>query len=232
MRAKVILFKEPLAVPDRAEQTLGLNVSRMKRLSDEELMERLKQGHQDALALLFDRYYRLVLSVALKILRDPGEAEDLMQEVFLEIYRNAGAFDPQKGAAKTWLLQYAYHRSLNRRQYLNVRRYYDQRQIAELEATEPHYSLNGRDGLTDQERARVITQALSTLNEKQRRTLELACFQGLLLSEIAERMKESLPNVRHHYYRGLKKLKAFLQDQPGGGKRLDRSRQEVSDVQS
>ncbi len=232
MRAKVILFKEPLAVPGRAGQTLGLTVSEMKRLSDEDLMERLKQGQQDALALLFDRYYRLVLSVALKILRDPGEAEDLMQEVFLEIYRNAGAFDPRKGAAKTWLLQYAYHRSLNRRQYLNVRGYYDQRQIAEIEATEPRYSLNGRDGLTDQERARVITQGLATLNEKQRRTLELACFQGLLLSEIAERMKESLPNVRHYYYRGLKKLQAFLQDQPGGGKRLARSRQEVSDVQS
>ncbi len=232
MRAKVILFKEPLAVPDRAEQTLGPTVSEMKRLSDEDLMERLKQGHQDTLTLLFDRYYRLVLSVALKILRDPGEAEDLMQEVFLEIYRNAGAFDPQKGAAKTWLLQYAYHRSLNRRQYLNVRRYYDQRQIAELEATEPRYSLNGRDGLTDQERARVITQGLSTLNEKQRRTLELACFQGLLLSEIAEQMKESLPNVRHYYYRGLKKLQAFLQDQPGAAKNPAWSRREVSDVQS
>ncbi|MGH9755977.1 MAG: RNA polymerase sigma factor [Blastocatellia bacterium] len=232
MRAKVILFKESLAVPDRAEQTLDLTVSQMKRLSDEDLMERLKQGDQDALGPLFDRYYRLVLSVALRILRDPGEAEDLMQEVFLEIYRKAGAFDPRKGSAKAWLLQYAYHRSLSRRQYLNVRRYYDQREITELEAAEPCYSLNGGDGLTDQERARVINQGLATLNEKQRRTLELACFQGLLLSEIAERMKESLPNVRHHYYRGLKKLRAFLRDQPGAARNPARSRQETSDVQS
>jgi len=232
MRAKVILFKEPLAAPDCAGQNLGLTVSQMKRLSDEDLMERLKQGDQDALTLLFDRYYRLVLSVALKILRDPGEAEDLMQEVFFEIYRKADAFDPRKGAAKTWLLQYAYHRSLSRRQYLNVRRYYDQQQIAEFEAPEPRYSLNGRDGLTDQERARVINQGLATLNEKQRRTLELACFQGLLLNEIAERLKEPLPNVRHHYYRGLKKLKAFLQDQSGAAGNPARSRQEVSDVRS
>src|SRR5262245_49900123 len=66
-------------------------------------------------------------------------------------------------------------------------------------------------GLTSQEWGRVIHQGLATLNEKQRKTVELASFQGLLLSEIAERTKESLANVRHHYYRGLQALRKFLQ---------------------
>ena len=56
----------------------------------------------------------------------------------------------------------------------------------------------------------MIEQGLSTLNEKQRKTLELVCFEGLLFGEIAERTKESLPNVRHHYYRGLEGLRKFL----------------------
>jgi RNA polymerase sigma-70 factor (ECF subfamily) len=90
----------------------------MLSLSDEEVMKQVRQGNPDALLILFDRFYRLVLKVALRILRDPGEAEDLMQDVFLEIFDKADQFDAAKGSAKTWILQYAYHRSLNRRQYL------------------------------------------------------------------------------------------------------------------
>lgn len=175
-------------------------------------MEQLKDGYHDALALIFERYYRLVVSVAFEILHDRGEAEDLMQEVFFEIYRAIENFDPQKGSAKTWILQYAYHRSLNRRQYLNLRHFYDRRQISELDAMEPRCSAEGRNGLTYAEWARVIRQGIATLNDKQRITLELACFQGLLLSEIADRINESQANVRHYYYRGLKKLRDSLRE--------------------
>src|SRR5262245_54069104 len=84
-------------------------------------MEELKGGHVDALAVLFDRYRRLVFTVAKRILRDPAEAEDLTQDVFIEIYRKANLFDPRKGCVKAWVLQYAYHRSFNRRRYLSLR---------------------------------------------------------------------------------------------------------------
>jgi RNA polymerase sigma-70 factor (ECF subfamily) len=101
----------------------------MPKLSDEDVMEQLRQGHPDALPILFDRFYRLVLKIALRILRDPGEAEDLMQDVFFEIFNKAAQFDSAKGSTKTWILQYAYHRSLNRRQYLALRNFYDRHQI-------------------------------------------------------------------------------------------------------
>ena len=84
-------------------------------------MEQLREGHPDALPSLFNRFYRLVLKIALRILRDPGEAEDVMQEVFFEIFNKAAQFDPAKGSTKTWIVQYAYHRSLSRRQYLSLR---------------------------------------------------------------------------------------------------------------
>jgi RNA polymerase sigma-70 factor (ECF subfamily) len=201
------------SVPERAPSSFGIATIRTANLSDEDLMEQLRLRHPDALPVLFDRFYRLVLKIALRILRDPGEAEDLMQDVFFEIYNKAAQFDPAKGSTKTWIAQYAYHRSLSRRQYLALRKFYDRHQITENEVS----ALSSEDvswrGLTFREWRSVIEQGLAHLSEPQRKTLELFCFQGLLLSEIAERTKQSLPNVRHHYYRGLQGLRHFLQSQ-------------------
>src|SRR5271170_6401784 len=107
--------------------------AKLKNLNDGELMAHLQDGCNDALTVLFDRYYRLVLSIALKIVRDPGEAEDVMQSVFLEIIRSVAQFDPSKGSTKVWILQYAYHRAINRRQHLNVRKFYDQTSMDDVE---------------------------------------------------------------------------------------------------
>ena len=104
-----------------------LSLGALQRLPDEQLMGCLKEGQNDALAVLFDRYQKLVLSIALKIVRDPGEAEDVTQTVFLDIYRAVAQFDPGKGNTKVWLMQYAYHRAINRRQHLNGREFYTTR---------------------------------------------------------------------------------------------------------
>jgi len=201
---------QPLA-PNTATSAFSVPLLGMRDGTDEDVMEQLREGNPNALPILFDRFHRLVLKVALRILRDPGEAEDVMQDIFLEIFRKAGQFDPAKGSTKTWILQYAYHRSLSRRQYLSLRSFYDRHQATELDVAESNRVDVSWRGLNFQEWGRVIQQGLATLNEKQRKTIELACFQGLLLSEIAERTKESLPNVRHHYYRGLQALRKFLQ---------------------
>jgi RNA polymerase sigma-70 factor, ECF subfamily len=175
-------------------------------------MRWLRQGHSSALSVLFDRHYRLVFSIALRILRDHGEAEDLLQEVFLEIYRNVDQFDPSKGSAKTWILQYAYHRSLNRQRYLNLRNFYGGKTTADLEEWELPRSSSAWNGLTYHDWSRVIEKGLEALSEKERTTLDLVYFQGFLLREIAEQLDEALPNVRNYYYRGLKKLRDFLQE--------------------
>jgi RNA polymerase sigma-70 factor (ECF subfamily) len=87
---------------------------RLENVSDEDLLQLLRSGATDALAILFDRHWRQVFSVADRILRNSAVAEDVMQEVFLEVYRDAGKFDPAGGSVKTWILQRANHRSLNR----------------------------------------------------------------------------------------------------------------------
>jgi RNA polymerase sigma-70 factor, ECF subfamily len=219
-------------VPDPATSAFGVRIVRIPKMSDEEVMEQLRSGHPDALPVLFDRFHRLVLKVGLRILRDPGEAEDVMQDIFLEILNKADQFDRAKGSAKTWILQYAYHRSLSRRQYLALRNFYDRHKTTEIEVVESNCPDVPWRGLTFQEWRRVIQQGLASLNENQRRTLEMACFHGLLLSEIAERTKESLPNVRHHYYRGLKALRRFLQSENNSEVQPRKIHREANDAES
>jgi len=94
-------------------------------LSDEQLMLEVQGGDGDAFTVLFDRYNRLVLTVALRIVHDASEAQEVTQNVFFEFYRAARRFDPARGTLKVWLLQFAYHRSINRRNYLLLRQFYN-----------------------------------------------------------------------------------------------------------
>lgn len=186
-----------------------------RNLSDEYLLEAFKTGNHDALSVLFKRYHGMVFRVCLKILRDRSEAEDVLQDVFLGMFRVAEKFDAAKGSAKAWILQYAYHRSLDRKRYLDLRKRYTQPQIYELDALESYCSPNSSNGLTSEELASMVQQCLESLSPEQRDTLKLACFQGFSLVEIAGQMNRSLVSVQHYYYRGLKKLKDFLQNGSG-----------------
>ena len=186
--------------------------SALAGLSDEKIMAEIQAGNGDAFAVLFDRYHRLILVTALQIVRDVSEAEEVTQNVFLEIYRAARQYDPARGTLKVWLLQFAYHRSINRRNYLILRQFYDRRDIQETVTwegsgvTAPH--------LATQEAARLVEEALGILNEPQRRTIQLVFFEGMTLKEVAEQTRESLSNVRNHYYRGLDRLRLNLSAQP------------------
>src|SRR5262249_6080803 len=157
--------------------------------------ERLRSGNAEALAELFNRHSRVVWSVASRILRDRGEAEDLMQDVFLEIYRDAAKFDSSRGSMRTWLLQYVYHRSLNRKKYLQRRGFYDfggpGTESAAARLKEP----------TSPDSEELVRSGIEQLNERERRIIELACFEGMTLREISEQTNEALANTRNHYYR-------------------------------
>jgi RNA polymerase sigma-70 factor (ECF subfamily) len=181
----------------------------LKLLSDADLMAHLRAGCNDALAVLFDRYHRLVLSIALKIVRDPGEAEDVMQNVFLEIFRSVAQFDPAKGTTKVWILQYAYHRAINRRQHLNARSFYDRTNLEVVENRLPE-TPSTLGNLTQNELQYLLRQGMATLSGAQRQVIELASSNGLSMKEIATKTGDSLVNVRHHYYRGLQKLRSFV----------------------
>lgn len=182
------------------------------RPSDEELMARLQSKDSSALGLLFDRYSRLVLTIALRVLHDYGEAEEIVQDAFFYLHEKAGLFDASKGTAKGWIVQIAYHRALDRRGHLNRRGFYVGTNI--VSATDTLLGETDLDREIGSKLNRIqLEKAFEELPEQQRRTLELFYFEGLELREIAERLNEPLPNVRHHYYRGLEKLRksAFVQ---------------------
>jgi len=189
----------------------GPSLRDLERLQDDEVMAALQSGCHDALAVLFDRYHRLVFSIALKIVRDRGEAEDVMQNVFLDIFRSVAQFDPSRGTTRVWLLQYAYHRALTRKQYLTARSFYNEDSLEGDQAFERGpIGIASVDTLNPVELQGLLNQGLATLNSKQRRVIELAGVEGFSMQEIAEQTGDSVVNVRHHYYRGLQKLRSFI----------------------
>jgi RNA polymerase sigma-70 factor (ECF subfamily) len=190
------------------------SLAELRLLTDDQLMFQLEAGVNDALAVLFERYHRLVFSIALKIVRDRGEAEDVTQNVFLEIYSSVAQFDPLKGTLKVWLLQYAYHRAFNWKGYLNRRNFYNQENLEELDPVlRSEFLTTGR--YAPAELQRLMQQGLASLGAPQKRVIELANYEGLSMKEIANKTGDSLSNVRHHYYRGLQKLRSFI-TQPRG----------------
>ena len=194
---------------------------------DATLVADMRAGCGDALEALFRRYARLVYRVAADILRDPGEAEDVTQEVFLEIYCRAHLYDPARGSVKVWLLQYAYHRALRRKSTLRRRVSY----VGEpLEDLAPSISPKW---LTPDECRWFIHAGLAQLPERQRATLQLACLEELSLRDVADRLRVSLGCARHYYYRGLARLQKWARlaprwpmathapDSPGARRRPD-----------
>jgi RNA polymerase sigma-70 factor (ECF subfamily) len=179
------------------------SLSDISKLTDEELMEFLRSGRHDALTILFDRYHHLVFSIALRIVRDPGEAEEVVQTVFLDIFRTAANFDCRKGILKGWLLQFAYHGALHRKRHLVANHFY---RWEELEAVlESGASLPMAREMP--EVVRLAEEMLGKLKARQRAVLELTYYEGLTAEEIADRLCESVHSVRHDLYRGLAALR-------------------------
>jgi RNA polymerase sigma-70 factor (ECF subfamily) len=174
--------------------------------NDEDVMFRLRAGDADALNYLLDRYARLVLHIAHRVVQDLGEAEEIVQDVFLQIYQKADLFDASRGTTKAWILQIAFHRSLDRKSYLGRRGFYTGTNVEGLSD-----SLSGKTDLDRELGAKInrakLEKAFEDLPELQRRTLEMFFFEGLELREITDRLQESFGNVRHHFYRGLERLR-------------------------
>jgi RNA polymerase sigma-70 factor (ECF subfamily) len=184
----------------------GLQSEDLCKLSDEELMQRVAVGCQDAITALFDRYQYLVFDVALRIVRDPGEAEEVVQTVFLDIYRAVANFDPRKGIPRVWILQYAYHRALHRKRHLVSNHFY------RWEELESAVEVGVRRSFTGElpEIVRLAEQMLEKLKPRQRAVLEMTYYEGLTAEEIARRLGETAHVVRHDLHRGLGALRAAL----------------------
>jgi len=182
-----------------------------EELSDECLVARVIDKNRDALAILFRRYSRLVRGIALRILSDASEADDLLQDVFLFVHQKVSVFDPNKASFRSWIVQMTYQRAIDRRRYLHSRHFYT------------HLDLEAAGEVVDQREGReedelpsglvgnaTIRALLDTLTDDQRDTLTLHFFEGYTFDEIALQLGQSFGNIRNHYYRGLDKLRKQL----------------------
>jgi RNA polymerase sigma-70 factor (ECF subfamily) len=180
--------------------------------SDEVLISRICADDSEALGLLFSRYARLVWAIGRRILRNNEEADDLLQDVFLLVRRRASVFDSSKGSVRSLLVQMCYQRAFSRRRDLARRNFYSDRDVngntvvASCCSSLPPY----HEGLEARVGRATLKKALEDLSTEQRETIRLCFFEGYTLEEIAERLGLSYGNVRHHYYRGLAKLRKHV----------------------
>src|SRR5215831_5859701 len=175
--------------------------------SDVELIARLQRRDPHALADLYDRYGRIVYSLILRVVRDTGIAEDLVQETFLRIWNRVQAFDAQKGAIGPWLLAVARNRAIDYLRSAGGR----ERNAVEFEETD-HPSLYGNmeKDLLASDKARIVKTAIQKLSPNQRQVIELAYFEGLSQAEMAERMGQPLGTVKTWVRTALKNLRDQL----------------------
>jgi RNA polymerase sigma-70 factor, ECF subfamily len=177
--------------------------------SDEALIARVCADDSEALGLLFSRYVRLVSTIAHRILRNAEEADDLLQDLFLLVRRRASAFDSSKGTVRSLLIQMCYQRAFSRRRDLARRNFYSSAEVAES-TTFAKFERFYDEGFEARFGKAALQRALEDLTREQRDTLRLCFAEGYTLEEIAERSGQSYGNVRHHYYRGLAKLRKHL----------------------
>lgn len=156
--------------------------------TDSDLLARLGRGDETAMTQLFARYSRLVYSVALRVLHEPSVAEDVMQEIFMQIWRNPGSFSAARGSLGGWLSVVARNRAID---VLRRRRPTDS--VDDLALAAPVDLLATAEHNVMLERVRVV---MAKLPEEQRRSLELAFFEGCTHSEIAERTGDPLGTVK------------------------------------
>jgi RNA polymerase sigma-70 factor (ECF subfamily) len=178
-------------------------------LEDAEVIAEAARGDVRALAALYDRYAGLALATARRMVGESG-AEDLVQDVFMEVWRAAASYDPSRGAVRTWILVRLRSRALDRLRSAPVRREIPTEDVAPDRAAPP-----GEDPSLAPDR-RVVREALRQLPEDQRQVLELAYFMGMSATEIAERMGSPVGTVKSRTKAAMTKLRAALAAATGG----------------
>ncbi len=169
---------------------------------DAALLVLVQKGDEYAMASLFDRYSKVVYSVALRVLRDPASAEDVLQEVFMQIWHNPGVFVATRGSLGGWLAVVARNRSID-----TLRRKRPTEQVEEMALASNYNLADEAERNSMMEKARGVIRLLPV---EQRKTLEMAFFDGLTHSEIAEMTGDPLGTVKTRIRSALTSLrKAF-----------------------
>lgn len=171
--------------------------------SDKSLMDRVCLREQQAMTEIFDRYSGLVYSVALRVLKDSGQAEDVAQEIFFQLWRNPGIFSSSRGTLASWLLVVARNRAIDQL-----------RQRRPAEPVDEVVVASAMNLQNDAERSLIMQRVrgiIGDLPEEQQRSLQMAFFDGLSHSEIAEKTGQPLGTVKTRIRSALTSLRKRLE---------------------
>ncbi len=179
-------------------------------LTDEQVLQHLRDGESWAMAVLYDRYARLVFSLALRILKDRAAAEEVVQEVFVKVWRRAGEYHPDRGKFSSWLGGIAHHHAIDelRRRRVRPSAAEDEDAAAEVVADGPVPFEAAVQSIEQQQ----IVHALECIPAEQRRPIELAYFEGYTQQEIADKLDEPLGTIKTRMRLGMQKLRGLLQE--------------------
>ncbi len=179
--------------------------------ADARLVERIALGDQQALAELYDRFSGPLYGTALRVLRDPAEAQDVVHDVFVTLWEKAASFETTKGSAFSWAVTLVRNRAIDRVRMRRRRAELLAESVpADLGYAESSTTASGGESAVADDDARAVRAAVATLPLEQKRALELAFFGGLTQEEIARKLSEPLGTVKARIRRGLLKLRDSL----------------------
>jgi len=180
-------------------------------LDDKELVAAIAAGDADCLSELFDRYAGMLTALANRILKNLPDAEEVLQETFLQVWNQAGRYDSKRSSVSTWLVLIARSRAIDRLRTRQVK----QRTVNAAQQENPlqHTSPKGVATVLMLERRSRLREELAKLPEEQRRVLEMAFYGGMTQSEIAEQAGIPLGTVKTRTLLAMRKLRAALQDE-------------------
>lgn len=176
------------------------------------LIQQISRGDRQAFGRFYDRYAPLVFAFAMRLLRARSDAEDLLQEVFLQVWRQAESYSQERGSPEAWLMTITRSRGVDKLRSIRRR----DRSFVPLEPSGGEGGGKVESGAGQSEARLTLHGALGGLPEAERRVLELAYFDGLTQSEIAARLGEPLGTVKTRMRSGLERLRGLLKTKTGG----------------
>ena len=179
-----------------------------------DLLARITKRERAAFEQLYTRYSNILYATAMKFLKEDADAQDVVQDVFIQIWDKARLYDPAKGKPLTWALTLTRNRSIDRIRAIQRRTRLRDDFEKETVADESAGIREALSGVDASERTQILRDAVGRLSPEQRKVIDLAFFGGLTQSEIADRLGEPLGTVKARARRGLMKLKELLGEKP------------------
>jgi RNA polymerase sigma-70 factor (ECF subfamily) len=176
---------------------------------DEQLIARVAQGDRSAFGTLYDRFSTPLYSLAMQMLANEAEAQDVLQEVFLSVWNKAPSFRADRGSAFSWTVALLRNRAIDRLRSKRRRGELLEAHAPDLEPAGSATASSSQNCETS-ERSREVRSALGQISDEQRQVLRLAFFEGLTQAEIAEKLEEPLGTIKARAQRGMARLRKIL----------------------